>query len=37
MGPLDPSQNKALFKKRIYRPWNTHLEAPLLEPARKKK
>ena len=33
MGPFDASQNKALFKKRIHRPWHTSLEAPLLLPA----
>ena len=33
MGPFDASQNKALFKKRIHRPWHTSLEAPLLVPA----
>ncbi len=31
MGPFDASQNKALFKKRIHRPWNTSLEVPLAE------
>ncbi len=37
MGPLDPSQNKALFKKRIYRPWNPPLEATFVEPTKEEK